>query len=179
LAKLAALGGTITEVDFAPFYETAGFLYNGPWIAERYVVAARVLEKSPEAILPVTRQIIEAGRDLRTVDAFEAFYRLEELRRIRDRTFRALDALVVPTAPSTYSIADVNAEPVELNNRLGTYTNFVNLLDLCGLAVPASIGTNGLPFGITLLAPGGEDGRLVALARQFEKTTGLPRGAIK
>jgi len=179
LATLAALGATITEVDFAPFYETAGFLYIGPWIAERYVVAARVLEKSPEAILPVTRQIIEAGRDLRTVDAFEAFYRLEELRRIRDRTFRALDALVVPTAPSTYSIADVNAEPVELNNRLGTYTNFVNLLDLCGLAVPASIGRNGLPFGITLLAPGGEDGRLVALARQFETTTGLPRGAIK
>ncbi len=73
----------------------------------------------------------------------------------------------MPTAPSTYTIADVLAEPVELNNRLGTYTNFVNLLDLCGLAVPASIGANGLPFGITLLAPGGDDAKLAAFGRQF------------
>ncbi|MFZ0607676.1 MAG: allophanate hydrolase [Xanthobacteraceae bacterium] len=179
LAKLAALGGKIVEVDFEPFYETARLLYDGPWVAERYVVAKHVLAKSPEAILPVTRQIIEAGRELRTVDAFTAFYRLEELRRMRDRVFAAVDALVVPTAPATYTIAEVLAEPLELNNRLGTYTNFVNLLDLCGLAVPASIGATGLPFGITLLAPGGEDAKLAAFGRQFEAATGLPRGALK
>ena len=179
LAKLAALGGTIVEVDFNPFYETARLLYDGPWVAERYIVAKDLLAKSPEAILPVTRQIIEAGRDLRTVDAFAAFYRLEELRRIRDRVFRSIDALVVPTAPTTYTVEDVLAEPVELNNRLGTYTNFVNLLDLCGLAVPASIGANGLPFGITLLAPGGEDAKLASLGRDFHRATGLPLGALK
>jgi allophanate hydrolase len=179
LTKLAALGGKIAEVDFEPFYETARLLYDGPWVAERYVIAKDLLAKSPEAILPVTRGIIEAGRDLKTVDAFAAFYRLEELRRIRDRVFRSIDALVVPTAPSTYTIADVLAEPVELNNRLGTYTNFVNLLDLCGLAVPAAIGANGLPFGITLLAPGGEDAKLVSFGRQFEAATGLPLGALR
>jgi allophanate hydrolase len=179
LAKLATLGGKVIEVDFEPFYETARLLYDGPWVAERYVVAKDLLAKSPEAILPVTRQIIAAGRDLRTADAFEAFYRLEELRRVRDRVFAALDALVVPTAPTTFTIADVLAEPVELNNRLGTYTNFVNLLDLCGLAVPASIGANGLPFGVTLLAPGGDDAKLAALGREFHRATGLPLGALK
>ena len=179
LAKLAALGGTIVEVDFEPFYETARLLYDGPWVAERYVVAKDLLNAAPEAILPVTRQIIEAGRDLKTADAFAAFYRLEELRRIRDRVFGSIDALVVPTAPTTFTIADVLAEPVELNNRLGTYTNFVNLLDLCGLAVPASISANGLPFGITLLAPGGDDAKLAALGREFHRAAGLPLGALK
>jgi allophanate hydrolase len=179
LAKLAALGRTIVEVDFEPFYETARLLYDGPWVAERYVVAKDLLAASPEAILPVTRQIIEAGRDLKTADAFAAFYRLEELRRVRDRVFTSIDALVVPTAPTTFAIADVLAEPVELNNRLGTYTNFVNLLDLCGLAVPASIGANGLPFGITLLAPGGEDAKLAALGCEFHRAAGLPLGALK
>jgi allophanate hydrolase len=179
LAKLAALGGKILEVDFEPFYETARLLYDGPWVAERYVVAKDLLNASPEAILPVTRQIIAAGRDLRTADAFTAFYRLEELRRIRDGVFAAIDALVVPTAPTTFTIAEVLAEPVELNNRLGTYTNFVNLLDLCGLAVPASIGANGLPFGITLLAPGGDDAKVAALGREFHGAMGLPLGALK
>jgi allophanate hydrolase len=179
LARLATLGAKILEVDFEPFYETARLLYDGPWVAERYVVAKDLLNASPEAILPVTRQIIAAGRDLRTADAFAAFYRLEELRRIRDRVFVSIDALVVPTAPTTFTIADVLAEPVELNNRLGTYTNFVNLLDLCGLAVPAAIGANGLPFGITLLAPGGDDAKLAALGREFHGVTGLPLGALK
>jgi allophanate hydrolase len=179
LARLATLGSTIVEIDFAPFYETARLLYDGPWVAERYLVAKALIEADPAALLPVTRQIIEAGRTLRTVDAFAAFYRLEELRRIRDRVFRSVDALVVPTAPSTYSIDAVRAEPIALNSRLGTYTNFANLLDLCGLAVPASIGTNGLPYGITLLAPGGEDAKLAGFGRQFQASTGLPLGALK
>lgn len=179
LAKLAALGGTIVDIDVEPFYETARLLYEGPWVAERYLAAKALIETKPEAILPVTRQIIEAGRDLRTADAFAAFYRLEELRRVRDRIFSAIDALVVPTAPTIYTLAELEAEPILLNSRLGTYTNFINLLDLCGLAVPASIGANGLPFGITLLAPGGEDLTLAALGRQFAAASGLPRGALR
>ncbi len=179
LAKLAALGGTIIEVDFEPFYETARLLYDGPWVAERYLVVKDLLAASPQAMLPVTRQIIEAGRDLKTADAFAAFYRLEELRRIRDRVFGSIDALVVPTAPTIYTIAQVVAEPIALNGRLGTYTNFVNLLDLCGLAVPASIGANGLPFGITLLAPGGDDAELACLGRDFHRAAGLPLGALR
>jgi allophanate hydrolase len=178
LAKLAALGGQIVEIDFQPFYETARLLYEGPWVAERYITARALIETEPDSLLPVTRQIIGAGARPSAADAFAAFYRLEELRRARDRTFRAIDVLVVPTAPTIYTVADVEAEPVVLNSRLGTYTNFVNLLDLCGLAVPASIGANGLPFGITLLAPGGDDAKLAAIGRGFHGTAALPLGAL-
>ena len=98
---------------------------------------------------------------------------------MRDRAFRSIDALVLPTAPTIYTIEQVLADPIELNSRLGTYTNFVNLLDLCGLAVPAAMRDDGMPFGITLLAPAGEDAALAAIGRQFHHATGLPLGALK
>ena len=148
-------------------------------MAERYLTVKDIFAASPDAILPVTRQIIAAGEKVTAADAFAAFYKLEEFRRVRDETFRTVDALVLPTTPTIYSVDEVTADPVALNSRLGTYTNFVNLLDLCGLAVPSSIGANGLPFGITLLAPGGEDAALAAIGRQFHHATGLPLGALK
>ncbi len=179
LARFAALGAKIVEVDLEPFYATARLLYEGPWVAERYLTAKDLLATSPDAILPITRQIIAPGEKVTAADAFAAFYKLEAFRRIRDETFRKVDALVLPTAPTIYSLDAVKADPVTLNSRLGTYTNFVNLLDLCGLAVPSSIGANGLPFGVTLLAPGGEDSGLAAIGRQFHHATGLPLGALK
>jgi allophanate hydrolase len=179
LSKLAALGGEIIEVNFTPFYEAAGLLYEGPWVAERYLAVKALIDSQPDSLLPVTREIIAAGARPSAADAFAAFYRLEALRRVRDRTFRTIDALVVPTAPTIYTVAEVEADPIALNNRLGTYTNFVNLLDLCGLAVPASIGANGLPFSITLLAPGGDDAKLAAIGREFHRAAGLPLGALK
>ena len=97
----------------------------------------KLLASSPDAIHPVTREIIAAGTRPSAVDAFAAFYQLEELRRVRDVTFRQIDALLLPTAPTVYTVEQVLADPIQLNSRLGTYTNFVNLLDLCGLAVPA------------------------------------------
>ncbi len=179
LTRFADLGAKIVEVDLEPFYAAARLLYEGPWVAERYLTAKDLLATSPDSILPVTRQIIASGETATAADAFVAFYKLEEFRRIRDETFRAIDALVLPTAPTIYRVDEVAADPITLNSRLGTYTNFVNLLDLCGLAVPASIGTNGLPFGITLLAPGGEDAALAAIGRQFHQATGLQLGALK
>jgi allophanate hydrolase len=179
LARFTGLGAKIVEVDLEPFSATARLLYEGPWVAERYLTAKALLATSPDTILPVTRQIIAPGEKATAADAFAAFYKLEEFRRVRDATFRSVDALVLPTAPTIYSLDDVTADPVTLNSRLGTYTNFVNLLDLCGLAVPSSIGTNGLPFGVTLLAPGGEDAALASIGRQFHYATGLPLGALK
>ncbi len=179
LARLSDLGGTIVEVDMAPFYEAARLLYDGPWVAERYLAAKSLIDAAPESLHPVTRQIIAAGAHITGADAFKAFYRLEALRRVRDRTFATIDALVVPTAPGNYTIEQALAEPIELNSRLGTYTNFVNLLDLCGLAVPASMRRDGTPFGITLLAPGGDDAKLASIGREFHRTSGLPLGALK
>ncbi|MEA2968722.1 MAG: allophanate hydrolase [Alphaproteobacteria bacterium] len=177
LARLAGLGATIAEIDIEPFYETARLLYDGPWVAERYITARSLIASAPESMHPVTRQIVLGGSHLGTADAFKAFYELEELRRVRDHTFRGIDALVLPTVPTVYTIEQVLADPIGLNSRLGTYTNFVNLLDLCALAVPAAMHAHGTPFGITLLAQAGNDAALASLGRVFHSGTGLPLGA--
>ncbi len=179
LTLLTKLGAKIVEIDIEPFYATARLLYEGPWVAERYLVTKALIASAPEAIHPVTRQIILAGAHGTAADAFEAFYQVEVLKRVRDHIFRSVDALVLPTVPTIYTVEQVLADPIQLNSRLGTYTNFVNLLDLCGLAVPASIGSDGRPFGITFLAPAGEDAVLAAMGAEFHRATALPLGAMK
>ena len=177
LKRWTALGATLVGFDLEPFYETARLLYEGPWVAERYLVIRDLLASSPEAIHPVTRDIIVAGSRLGAADTFAALYLLQALRKIAERAFAGIDALVLPTAPTVYSTAQVLANPVELNSRLGTYTNFVNLLDLCGLALPAAIRSDGIPFGITLLAPAGNDAQLASVGRVFHVDTKLTMGA--
>jgi allophanate hydrolase len=178
IARMARLGTTIVDVDVEPFYETARLLYEGPWVAERYITARSLIASAHESMHPVTRGIILAGARPTAVDAFAAFYKLKELQRVRDHVFRQIDALLLPTTPTVYSVEQVLANPVELNSRLGTYTNFVNLLDLCGLALPASMRPDGAPFGVTLLAPGGHDAMLASIGRVFHADTGLPLGAL-
>jgi allophanate hydrolase len=177
LARLAAMGATLVDIDMEPFYETARLLYEGPWVAERYVTAKHLIETNPAALHPVTLQITAGGAKPSAADAFKAFYRVQELKRVAERVLAPLDALVVPTAPSTYTVDQVLADPVTLNSMLGTYTNFVNLLDLCGLAVPASVGADAVPFGITLLAPAGRDMQLAAIGAAFHARSGLKLGA--
>ncbi|MGJ5065898.1 allophanate hydrolase [Bradyrhizobium oligotrophicum] len=176
-ARFAKLGAELVEFDLEPFYETARLLYEGPWVAERYLVIRDLLASDPDAIHPVTREITIGGARGSAADTFAALYRLQALRKVAERTFADIDALVLPTAPTAYTTADVLANPIELNSRLGTYTNFVNLLDLCGLAVPAAMRNDGIPFGITLLAPAGRDAALASLARAFHADTALPVGA--
>jgi allophanate hydrolase len=188
LDRLARLGATIVEIDIEPFYETARLLYEGPWLAERYASTRNFIASSPQSMHPVTREIILGGARPLAVDAFTAFYQLEQLRRVAAEKFEEVDALALPTAPTLYTVEQVLADPIGLNSRLGTYTNFVNLLDLCGLAVPAALhdggaagtagATGATPFGITLLAPGGNDGLLAAIGRQFHADTALPLGAL-
>jgi len=178
LAQFAKLGATIVEIDIEPFYAAARLLYEGPWVAERYLTIRALIASSPESILPVTRQIILAGAHGTAAEAFAAFYQLDDLRRVRDHTFRSIDAMVLPTAPAIYSVEQVQADPIALNSRLGTYTNFVNLLDMCGLAVPAAMRADGTPFGVTLLAPAHDDIALAAIGRAFHAATKLPLGAL-
>jgi len=177
LQRWTALGATLVEFDLEPFYETARLLYEGPWVAERYLVIRDLLASSPESIHPVTREITIAGARLSAADTLSALYRLQALRKVSERTFAGIDALVLPTAPTVYSTAQVLANPVELNSRLGTYTNFVNLLDLCGLALPAAIRRDDIPFGITLLAPAGHDAQLASIGRVFHADTKLNMGS--
>jgi allophanate hydrolase len=178
LAQFAALGARIVEFDIEPFYAAARLLYEGPWVAERYLTTRALIASSPQSLLPVTRQVILAGAHGTAADAFAAFYQLEDLQRVRDHVFQSIDAMLLPTAPTIYSVEQVLADPIALNSRLGTYTNFVNLLDMCGLAVPASMRADGTPFGVTLLAPAGGDALLAAIGRAFHAATGLPLGAL-
>jgi allophanate hydrolase len=177
LERWRALGATLVSFDLEPFYETARLLYEGPWVTERYLVIRNLLASSPDAIHPVTREITVAGGRLSAADTFAALYRLQTLRRTAEHAFAGIDALVLPTAPTAYSTAQVLANPIELNSRLGTYTNFVNLLDLCGLALPSAIRTDEIPFGITLLAPAGQDALLASIGRVFQAQTKLTLGA--
>ncbi len=181
LDRLARLGCEIVDVDIEPFYETARLLYEGPWVAERTITARSLLASDPDAIHPVTRDIILSGLRPIAIDAFTAFYQLERLRRMADWRYslHQIDVLALPTAPTIYSVKQVLSDPIQLNSRLGTYTNFVNLLDLCGLALPASMTESGVPFGITLLAQGGADARLAEIGRVFHADTALPLGALQ
>jgi allophanate hydrolase len=177
LARLARLGAAIVAFDIEPFYEAARLLYEGPWVAERYLTARSLLASAPQSMHPVTRQLILGGAHGSAADAFSAFYELEELRRVRDHAFRSIDAMALPTVPTVYTVDQVLADPIGLNSRLGTYTNFVNLLDLCALSVPALMRADGTPFGITLIAPAGADAALAAIGRAFHADTALPLGA--
>ena len=179
VARLVRLGATTVEIDLEPFYETARLLYEGPWIAERYLVIRDLLAKNPDAVHPVTREITMPGASKTAADTFAALYRLEAMRQISRKTFETIDTMVLPTAPTAYSVAQVLANPIELNSRNGTYTNFVNLLDLCGLAVPAAIRSDGIPFGITLLASAGHDAKLASIGRVFHADTKLAVSAKK
>ncbi|WFU17362.1 allophanate hydrolase [Bradyrhizobium sp. CB3481] len=177
LKRWTQLGATLVEFDLEPFYETARLLYEGPWVAERYLVIRDLLASAPDAIHPVTREITAAGARLTAAETFAALYRLQALRRTAERSFAQFDAMVLPTAPTAYTTAQVLANPIELNSRLGTYTNFVNLLDLCGLALPAAMRDDGIPFGVTLLAPAGRDAELASIGRVFHANTKLKIGA--
>ena len=139
LKHAAALGLEIVEIDFEPFLQTAKLLYEGPWVAERYAAVGEFIDKHPKQVHPVTRKIIAGGKKSSAVDAFRAFYRLAELRAKAQGSLSRIDALMVPTAPAAYTLAEIRHDPILLNSKLGTYTNFVNLLDLAGLAVPATI----------------------------------------
>ena len=177
LERLESLGGERVELDFRPFLEAARLLYEGPWVAERWLVIGELLARRPEAILPATRRVIEKAASFSAADAFAAAYRVQALRRAAEAAWGAVQVIAMPTAPTIYRIAEVEAEPIALNSRLGTYTNFVNLFDLCALAVPAGFRSDGLPFGVTLLAPAFRDAALCALGERLQEALGLPLGA--
>lgn len=175
--QLHALGGTLVEIDFAPFLAAARLLYEGPWVAERYLATRELIEQQPEAMLPVTRQIIEGGAKPSALDAFSASYRLAELKRNSEAVWSEIDVILTPTAGTIYRIDEVNADPIRLNSNLGYYTNFMNLLDLSAVAIPAGFRPDGLPFGVTLIAPAFQDQALLDLADTVQRAQNLSLGA--
>ena len=165
---LAKSGAHIVEVDFTPFYDVAHMLYQGAWVAERYTVIEELLKDDPDALHPVTRQIICHAESLSAADVFRGMYRLQELKRVAVSALIELDLLCVPTIPTFYSVEDLEADPITPNSNFGTYTNFVNLLDMCGIAVPTAPREDGRPGSVTLLARSGQDALTASVARCFE-----------
>jgi allophanate hydrolase len=168
IGSLQDLGYEVAEVDISPLLEAARLLYDGPWIAERALALETVLRDCPESVLAVTRSIVELGRLPAATEAFRAQYRLRHYQRMAQDLFSRYDLLMTPTAGTVYRIDEVEADPVNLNNRLGYYTNFMNLLDLCAVAVPAGFQSDGLPFGVTLCAASGSDYRLLHVADRLQ-----------
>ncbi|AOE98422.1 allophanate hydrolase [Serratia marcescens] len=178
LAQLQAGGATLEPLDFAPFRTLAEQLYYGPWVAERTVAIEQVLEANPQAIDPVVRGIVGNGLSYSACDAYKAEYLRAELARQIAQRLAPFDALVVPTAPTIRTLAEMAQEPVLFNSQFGTYTNFTNLADLSALALPGPLREDGLPAGITLIAPAWHDRALAAFGLRWQRQSALPLGAI-
>ena len=177
LARVTGLGATLVEIDFAPFHETAALLYQGPWVAERWAALRAFHSAHAEAFFPITRQIVEKADRLSAADTFDGFHRLAALARRAAVEWEKMDVLLLPTAPRPYTLAEVAAEPLTFNTQLGTYTNFVNLLDLSALAVPAGIRSDGIPWGVTWIAPAWRERELLDLGARWHAQVGGLLGA--
>jgi len=174
---MQGLGAELVDIDFTPLFETAAMLYEGPWVAERYAALRPFLEQRAGDVYPVTRTVIEKAKAYSAADAFAGLYRLESLKRTSEGVMAGVDALMVPTAPYTPTIAEVEADPIGPNIRLGTYTNFVNLLDMAAIAVPGPFRKDGLAAGITLIGQRGRDAALASLGRAFHAAAATTVGA--
>ncbi|MDG4786962.1 allophanate hydrolase [Micromonospora sp. WMMD1102] len=164
------VGGTET-VGIGPLFEAGDLLYQGPWVAERLADLGDFLQRRPDAVLPVTREVLEKGRRHDATDLFRAWHRLRELRAWADRLWQRIDVLVVPTVGTTFTLAEIGEDPIGRNLMLGRYTQFANLLDLAAVSVANGFTAAGRPASLTLLGPAFSDGTLTRLAAAL---TGRP-----
>jgi allophanate hydrolase len=181
VAHAGDVGLELLPVDITPFLEAALLLYGGPWVAERYAAVGHLVEQDGPHLDPTVASIIRAGAALTAADAFRAFDRLAALRRLTEPVWTRVDALLLPVTPGHPTVAELEADPVGVNSRLGTYTNFVNLLDLCAVAVPAGRRDDGLPYGVQLIAPAFADEPLLDLASRWcgePVATPAPRSTV-
>jgi allophanate hydrolase len=170
LARACSLGAEIVTFDYAPFRDCAALLYQGPWVAERYAAIKDFADAKPEAIHEVVRGIILGAKNYSAADTFSGLYRLADLTRRAEAEWQKMDMMLLPSAPTIYTIAQMLADPVKLNSNLGLYTNFVNLMDLSALAVPAGFTPKGLPFGVTLIGRSMHDGVLARWGDALHRT---------
>jgi allophanate hydrolase len=175
LARVRAMGAEPVEVDVAPLLAAARLLYGGPWVAERTAAVESLLLSSPASIHPVVREIVLGGRPVTAVDVFRGQYELAAFQRAADSMWESIDVLFLPTTPTTYRLREVLAEPLALNANLGAYTNFVNLLDMSAIAVPAGFRDDATGFGVTFVAPAWADRALLDLARRYEDIAPMPQ----
>jgi allophanate hydrolase len=169
IERLSKLKYQIVQIDFQPFADTAQMLYGSPWVAERLAGLQDFLVHHAQDLEPITYEIIKGGDQYDAVSVFQAIYRLAELRQKTEKQWQQMDILAVPTTGTIYSIAEVQSSPLQLNNNLGLYTNFVNLLDLSAISIPNGFQSNGLPTGLTLIALAWQESQLCQIGALMEK----------
>ncbi|ROS44027.1 allophanate hydrolase [Amycolatopsis thermoflava] len=168
----AARVGHVVRVDVTPFLAAARLLYEAAFVAERLAAFGHLLDGP--GVDPTVRSIVRGADRYSGADVFAGLHELARLRRLAERAFTGADALLLPVTPGHPTLAEVAADPVGVNTRLGTFTNMANLLDLCAVAVPAGSRADGLPFGVQLLAPAFADGPLLDLAARWTGETVAP-----
>ena len=167
--KFESLGGKAYEIDYEPFNQSANLLYSGPWVSERYIAIKDVITKTPQVVNETVRTIISSGQNKDAINYFESEYILKTNRKIADKIFAKFDFMLTPTTGTIYKIAEVNVDPIQLNTNLGYYTNFMNLLDLSAIAVPAGFRKDGLPFGVTIVADAFDEKILLDYSKKYLK----------
>lgn len=177
LQPLRDLGAELVEIDFEPFRSAARLLYEGPWVAERYLATQALIESAPDALLPVIRTIIGSGSQPSALDTFRAQYQLQAYAQQAAAVLQQVDAIVTPTNGSIYTVAEVQNDPIQLNSNLGYYTNFMNLLDCSALAIPSGFYRNGVGFGITLFQHAFSDKRLLSIGHALQQANPITLGA--
>ncbi len=165
--KFESLGGKAFEIDYEPFNESANLLYSGPWVTERFIAIKDVITKTSQIVEPTVRKIISGGENINAINYFESEYILKKNRKKAEKLFEEFEFMLTPTTGTIYKIEEVNNNPIELNTNLGYYTNYMNLLDLSAIAVPAGFRKNGLPFGVTVVAKNFEEQKLLSYASKY------------
>jgi allophanate hydrolase len=167
IKKFESLGGKAFEIDYEPFNESANLLYSGPWVVERFIAIKEVITKTPQVVEQTVRKIISGGENINAINYFESEYILKKNRKKAEKLFEEFEFMLTPTTGTIYKIEEVNNNPIELNTNLGYYTNYMNLLDLSAIAVPAGFRKNGLPFGVTVVAKNFEEEKLLSYASKY------------
>lgn len=178
LKRLNAQGFHFKEIDFAPFDEIAKLLYEGPWVAERYIATQPLIDEQPEAVFPVVRDIIAPGGKPPATSLFKAQYRINDLKQQCLAQMRDIDCLLTPTAGRHFTIEEMLQRPIQHNSELGYYTNFMNLIDMAAVAVPTVLTEQGMPFGVTLASTAFNDRMLLSIANRIQQSLPLPKGAL-
>jgi len=179
IETMRGLGAGIAAFDYRPFQEIGALLYDGPWLAERLAGIGAFVDQHPQDLDPTVRTLLERAHRHSAADAFAGMHRLRELRRRTDTEWAKADFLLLPTAPTIYKLEDMRADPIRLNARFGTYTNFVNFLGCSAIAVPAGFKSDGLPFGVTLVAPPFHDDALASPAAAMHAAANCGAGCAR
>ena len=176
--KMQSLGGVKYEIDFSVFLQAAKLLYEGPWVAERYVAIEKIISEQPEELLPVIKAIIGSAENKTAMDAFSSEYKMQVYRTQSKKILREFDFLLTPTVGTIYTIDEVNADPIVKNSNLGYYTNYMNLLDCACVAVPGGFLDNDLPWGISLVSTAMSDRKLLSYANKWQQLLQISLGNV-